>query len=103
MRRCLKQNCLNNYVATSKPYQSPKNICARSQWTAEHSNWVDIDWDKVLFSDETSVTIGPKVLKNRVYCKANKRFDARNIASTFKYGYISVSVWGAFLTKGGLL
>ncbi len=42
----------------------------------------------------------PTSLKKRILRKVNTKFHLRNIVPTFKSGYVSLSVWGAFCAHG---
>ncbi len=53
-----------NYIAVCKPYLSPRNIKQRKKWTRLHQSWGDLQWDKVVFSDESSFTVRPKNSRN---------------------------------------
>ena len=59
-----------------------------------------MQWDKVIFSEESSFTIRPTTNKERVWCKANTKFNLHNLVPAFKSDYATVFVWGAFSTHG---
>ncbi len=96
VRRTLKANGIQNYTAASKPYLSSKNMKERITWANIHDNWNDDQWDRVVFSDESSFTVRPTSLKRHVWRKSNTKFELHNMVPTFKSGYVSLSVWGAF-------
>lgn len=60
VRRVLHQHCLKSFVSGTKPFLSSKNTQARMQWGKMHQSWTDVQWNKTVFSDETSVTVRPK-------------------------------------------
>ena len=76
VRRTLKRNGINNYVAVSKPYLSSKNLRDRLIWANHHDGWDNMLWDKVVFSDKSSFTVrtttnkgvfGAKLTLNSIY------------------------------------
>lgn len=100
VRRYLRREGINNYVAVSKPHLSMKNIRARVEWANLHLHWDDAQWDKVVFSDESSFTVKPVTSHDRVWRKEGTRFDQANMVPTFKSGRSSVSIWAAFSSHG---
>ena len=99
-RKYLHQSGLQNYVAVSKPYLSTKNIEARKNWAHTHESYNTREWNSVIFSDESSFTVRPLKHSARVWRKTNDRYDPKNMVPTFKSGYVSMSVWGAFSALG---
>ena len=96
VHRTLKSNGISNYVAVSKSYLSSKNLQDRIIWTNHHDTWDYMLWEKVVFSVESSFTIRPAPNNGRVWRKAYTKFNLRNIVLTFKSGYVTAFVWGAF-------
>ena len=62
--------------------------------------WRIAEWDKVAFTDEASFTL--RLLKNylRVWRREDTRYESRNTVSTYKSGFVSLSVWGHFFIGG---
>ena len=58
---------------------------ARLQWAIAHKEWDKDQWNKVVFSEESSFTVRPTSLKKRIWRKNNTRFDLRNSIPTFKF------------------
>ena len=100
VRSILHKNGMKNYVAASKPFLSKLNIKRRRKWAQEHQYWDAIQWDKVVFSDESSFTVRPKHVRKKVWRQKGRRFDTQNTVSTFKSGYVSISVWAGFSGLG---
>ena len=73
---------------------------ARLQWANLYEQWDNSQWKRVVFTDESSFTVRPTSLKKRIWRKANTKFELRNLVPTFKSGYVSPSLWGAFCTHG---
>ena len=53
-----------------------------------------------MFGNESSFTVRPTSLKKLIWRKANTKFELRNLLPTFKSGYVSHLVWGAFCAHG---
>ena len=100
IRRYLRRYGISSYVAVSKPFLSRKHINARLYWAQLYGGWKTEQWGKVAFTDESSFTLKPKSLRMRVWRKAGTRYDLQNMLPTFKSGYVTLSVWGAFSIYG---
>ena len=100
IRRYLHSSGIRSYVAASKPHFTLKHINARLNWCTERCVWSIAEWNKVAFTDEASFTLRP--LKNyvRVWRCEGTRYESRNMVSTFKSGFVSLSVWGQFSSRG---
>ncbi len=59
-----------------------------------------MDWNNVMFYDESSFTVRTIHLCKRVWRKEGTRFRTSNLIPTFKSGYVSLSIWGVFLKQG---
>ncbi len=73
---------------------------ARKQWANKHQHWSNENWDSTIFSDESSFTLRSTSAHNKLWREASRRFEAANIVPTFKSGYVSLSVWAAFSSRG---
>ena len=61
VRRVLKQQGISNYVAVYKPFSTRNHGKRRLKWAKHQQSWGENKWDSVLLSDETSVTVRPKI------------------------------------------
>ncbi len=66
-RRVLEKNGIKNYVAACKPYLNRGHQKRRMQWAVHHQHSSNERWGTLLFSDETSVTVHPKMQRKRVW------------------------------------
>ena len=57
IRKRLLRSGLRRCKAKKKPKVSEKQRKARITWAKEHLNWTSDDWDKIIFSDESTFTI----------------------------------------------
>ncbi len=100
IRRYVHRAGIRNYNAVSKPYLTRNHINARLHWAIMRLNWIHMDWNNVMFSDESSFTVRPLHLRKRVWRKNGTRFRTSNLILTFKSGYVSLSIWGGFSKQG---
>ena len=61
VRRVIKEQGISNYVAVYKPFLTRNHEKRRLNWAKHQQSWGENKWDSVLFSDETSVTVRPKM------------------------------------------
>ena len=67
VRRVLKQQGISNYVAVCKPFLTHNHEKRRLNWAKHQQSWGENMWDTVLFSDETSITVRPKMQRKRAW------------------------------------
>ena len=91
---------MHDYVAVTEPFLSDLNKQKRMKWALTHESWTEAQWETVVFSDETSVTVRPKSPKKRVWRMKRERYKTFNLVPSFKSGYVGISVWAAFSTRG---
>ena len=60
--------------------------------------WTQVDWSKIIFSDETKMEIAPR-RRQFVRRPPNKRYEARYITGTKKFSP-SIMLWGAIRADG---
>ncbi len=75
-------------------------MSARYEWALNHKEWTDCQWDSVIFINESTLTVRPAVLKKRIQSKPNTKYKLCNLVPTFKSGYVSICIWGAFPALG---
>lgn len=56
IRRRLKENGLRSYFTVPKPLLTERHMKSRLAWAVEHASWTPEKWNKVMFSDETSIS-----------------------------------------------
>ena len=67
--RSLRSSGLSNCVARAKPLVSQKNMEARLTWCMERRHWTKDDWEKVLWSDESTFSQFQQSRNSRVWRK----------------------------------
>lgn len=93
VRRILCKNGLRARIARKKPYLNVKQRQKRVTWAKTHRNWSSAQWAKVIFSDESNISIfghpGVQYVRRRVG-EANL---PECTTATMKHP-TSVMVWG---------
>ncbi len=103
LRGTLKNNGVQNYSAASKPYISLRIMKSRLQWADPHEQWGKNQEDRVVLSCGSLFTVRPTSFKKRIWRKTSTKFDSRNLGPTYKSGYVSLSICGAFCGHGWTL
>lgn len=68
---------------------------ARYQFALAHQHWTLEDWKNVIFSDETSVLLGQRRGRIRVWRDAKERYHPDVIRGRWK-GFSEFMFWGSF-------
>ena len=55
VQNCLKESGLKSSVKVKRPLLTPKHIRARFEFAKKYLSWTKIDWQRVIFSDETKI------------------------------------------------
>ena len=97
-RRLSKEFHLKSYKPAKKPRLTPAMKMKRLNFARRHQNWTVADWNKVLFSDESTFQqFGSR--HQHIRRPVGKRFDEKYTIPTMKHPP-SVMVWGAFSQNG---
>ena len=86
-------------VARRKPFLSKVQKQSRLQWAKDHRDWRD-EWSKVLWSDETSFTLFPRLGRQYVRRQPGEEMREDCLAPTVKHGGGKIMVWGCFHASG---
>lgn len=100
VRRRLLSNGLKSCIARRKPLVTPVQQQRRRQWAQTHRNWTQRQWNKVLWSDESSFKIFSAPAAQRVRRRTGEAFRNQCIVPTVKHGGGSVMVWGCMTAAG---
>jgi len=95
-RNALKERGMNQYEAAKKPYLRPENVRKRKDWCKDIGSWPDEEWNKVIWTDESSLELGLSSRKVKVWRKKGERYKADCLAPNKRSGRISVMFWGCF-------
>jgi len=98
VKRVLRNSDLFGRVSCPKPALSKINKKRRLDWCKGKREWNDVDWSKIIFSDETKIDLHPNT-RQFVRRPKNKRFEKRYTTETRKFSQ-SLMVWGAIRADG---
>lgn len=99
IRRRLFGSGLKSYRPAKKPHLSKKNIMDRLAFCRKYSTWSAEQWEKVLFSDESTFTQFYSFCRH-VRRPVGQRFNPRYTVATVKQAP-KVMVWGCVSGAGG--
>lgn len=99
IRKRLLGSGLRGCKAKKKPKVLEKQRKARIAWTKEHLNWTSENWNKVIFSDESTFTIQNHAGNNFVRRRPHEAFSPQCILPTIKHP-TSVMIWGCMASHG---
>ena len=99
VRRVLHATGLRNCVARSKPLVSSDNQEARLTWCQRHASWTVEDWQKVLWSDESTFSQFQQSRNCRVWREPNDEWSTSCLSATVKHSP-SIMHWGCFSWHG---
>lgn len=105
IRRRLQDLNLNSRAPRKVPLLSSKNIKDRISFARRHLNVVDplerdLQWQNILWSDETKVNLFGSNSAGRVRRPPNTDFDPRHTVKTVKHGGGNIKLWGCFSFHG---
>ena len=83
-----------------KPFLTTKQRQNRIRWANKHKHWTPLDWESVIWSDETSVTMFPKPTKDWIWRRVGEDFEDGCMGRTVKGHGGKISMWGCFHAKG---
>lgn len=98
IRNILHRANVTSRVVAKKPFVSKANLKKRLKFAKDHQHWTSEDWQKVLFSDETSIFLHWRG-KNIVWRRKNERLLHDCTSKTIKHDK-KINVWGCFATNG---
>jgi transposase len=101
VQRRLSDHGIKKYIAVTKPFLTPEQMRARLDWAIHRMEWTEADWQKVIWSDESSVEIGRDTKPRWVFRREDERFKPECLKPSFKSKRVSIMVWGCF--AGGKL
>lgn len=92
-RRRLIQAGLRARIPRKKPFLNEKQRKRRLQWTKEHANWAVEDWKKIIWSDETRISIFGSDGLRYVRRRPRENCLPECTTATMKHP-LSIMVWG---------
>jgi hypothetical protein len=80
---------------TTKPGLTTEAKALRLKWCLEHAHWTLEDWKNVIWSDETSVTMGSQRGRIRVWRLSSEAYQHHCVRHRWK-GFKEFMFWGCF-------
>jgi transposase len=97
-QRIVLESGLRTYNAAKKPYISKANCKIRYAWAKEHVSWTQEQWENIIFSDESPITLRDFGSK-KVRRPRGKRYNIKYLLPTIKHP-TKINVWGCFGFNG---
>jgi len=85
IRAYLKQRGIGAYSAICKPSLSVAQRRARLQWARTYRDWDADEWRRVIFSDESTVSLLPGAQKRVCYRHSKQRLDPKCVRGAVKF------------------
>ncbi|GFW41420.1 transposable element Tc1 transposase [Trichonephila clavipes] len=76
---------------------TPAHRRRRSLWCWEHQNWRDNEWGRVLFTDESRLSLSSDSHRILIWRERESRNHPSNIIERDRYGGRGVLVWGGIM------
>ena len=96
IQRLLHRSGIFSRIAVKKPFLTPRHIYQRLVFAQKYRGWSAEDWERIIWTDESTFEIGKNSRQVRVWRTANERYSSNCIVPTFKSGRTSLMIWGAF-------
>lgn len=100
VRQRLREHNLRPRIAARGPALTRDHRRARLNFAREHLNWLEAEWQQVLFTDESRFCLYNNDRRIRVYGRTNERYAQCNFSNTTLFGGGSVMVWGGISLTG---
>ena len=75
-------------------FLKPSHMEVRQKWADEHWTWGKDDWQRVIWTDKTSIELGKDSRRVWVWRNQGERYNSSCIVPSFKSGRQSLMVWG---------
>lgn len=83
-----------------KPFISDANQAARLKWARDRQHWTELDWSKVVFSDETRINIWGSDGVCYCWVRPGDPLQPHHLDLTVKHGGGGLMIWGCMTAKG---
>lgn len=92
---------IRGWMCKSRPHLTERHAILRLEWCLRYQNWTTDDWNKVVFSDESTIQRGKG--GRREYCLRSheQKWDLDCLQTSTKLGGITCMIWGAFCVNLG--
>lgn len=101
IRRRFNEDEIFARVKVKKPYLSKQHKRQRYLWALKYRDWNASDWDKVLWSDETKISLHSNSGRKYTWRRKDEAMHESNLRPTFKHGGGNIFMWGC-MSSGGV-
>lgn len=91
------------FEKNSSSFISKINKQKRLNFAKKYVNKAEDFWKRVIFLDESKFNIFGSDGCHKIWKKANKEMDLKNVRPTVKHGGESIIVWGCMEASGNLV
>lgn len=99
VRKALHDEGFHSRVAVKKPFLTAAHRRKRLDFAKKHKDWTVEDWNRVLWTDESTFEIGLNSRVVLVWRTAEEKYSGTCLTPSFKSGRTSVMIWGGFAHK----
>jgi transposase len=99
VKRRLKEAGLNARIPRKKPFLNMRQRKQRVHWAKQHVNWTSDHWNKVIWSDETRISLFASDGVRYVWRRSGEDLRPECMRPSVKYPE-SVMVWGCMAAGG---
>ena len=96
VRNALHESGFYNRVAQKKPFLTDAHKCKRFEFAFVHRKWTSEEWEKVIWTDESTFEVGKTSRQIIVWRKSDECYNLDCLTPTFNSGRTSIMVWGTF-------
>ena len=100
IRRALRKVGLRAVTKKKKPLLSAKHKKARLDFAKKHKHWTVVDWNKVIWSDETKINRLGSDGRKWVWKKRGAQLMDKEVRGTLKFGGGHLMMWGCMTSRG---
>lgn len=94
IRRILKRHGYHRRVARSVPYLTLNHKRLRLFWGKSYRLWKTVNWERIIFSDESYIHVGNKCGRIFTTRQKDERLLEECLVPSFKQSKIRIMVWG---------
>jgi len=96
LKAALEANGITHWLAKKRPKLTPEIAGIRLKWAKEHLDWTPVQWERVIWSDESSVRRGAGQGKQWSFGIIIEKWDRDKLQEGSTGKGLSLMVWGAF-------
>uniref|UniRef100_A0A8C7JWT5 Transposase n=1 Tax=Oncorhynchus kisutch TaxID=8019 RepID=A0A8C7JWT5_ONCKI len=96
----LRHHGLKSCSARKVPLLKPAHVQARLKFANDHLDDPEVEWEKVMWSDETKIELSGLNSTRHVWRKKEDEYNPKSTIPTVKHGGGNIILWGCFSAKG---